>query len=849
MASLQCKLKLTPMLYLALAVLLLVSSVTAQMNCSIDISVTPSTWSAAGDAYLMELFIVNDLIPISVVDLTLPASCNLVCHAPYGDLMFNNLTNVNAHCYCNGTVSQSEAYFQNNLTFNGAVYCILDQEEGGDTASAVLYYQEGTTSSNPCYEDFCSSLSSSDMCNASGICNDHNDCTEDYCGAGADAGCACFFVWNSALPGCSLSTNTAASAEIQNNFTSYPKCTQTCPSSGYWPVPCDFYNQETSQQECLVSDCQLCLLASGVPYGPTCYPPATTPTPSAVITPSPTPADMQSSTETPATVSPSLATSTPSPTPASPTTGSSPTPVAQTPSPSPDVTPTPVDPPSPTPTPAEPPSPTPVPVTSVECISLGPIGCCVNGTCIVLDSCECDATGYIAGNVDACAATTICNSAQPVDPSPTTDTSASPSPSPSPSPEPLPTPTTTPTPSPTPSPIPDPTPSPTPVAQLPVDTSTDSTTTTSPSPAQESPATPTPTPSPEATPSPIATPTDVSDALPTPSPTPVSVIDLESNATTVNQGCSRCVISSEHWFNNTAVFRSMITADDWLCELDPLVVVHSSNTDAADLWVAAAVQHYSYILNSRQANITETGAGNQSSVSTECSLNFAQDADVQACAEILSLVLASACNGQYLPEIPSYQTNVTLHCTLLLDDYLRGDGEYAVCDPSIQPTAPCQPPVNSSDTDEDGVDDTCDNCPTEFNPSQADCDGDGVGDVCAIARCGNGCIEADEECDNGYGNCVEGDNCQPGMCTQTCVLVPSAGPVGVELVNTTNTTEITTTSDSSSSSTVPSGPFSSAVVAGLTAAVLVGALLFAYLMVLYQTCSVQARMPHSDKRL
>lgn len=832
------------MLGLAVAILLLVSSVSAQMlNCSIDISVSPSTWSAAGDAYLMELFITNDLIPISVVDLTLPASCNLVCHAPYGDLMFNNLTNVNAHCYCNGTVSQSEAYFQNNLTFTGAVYCILDQEEGGDTASAVLYYQEGQSAGNPCYEDFCSSLTSSSMCNASGICNDHNDCTEDYCGTGTDAACACVFVWNSALPGCSLSTNSASSAEIQNNFTSYPKCTQTCPSSGYWPIPCDFYNQETSQQECLVSDCQLCLLASGVPYGPTCYPPGTTPSPTAVTTPSPTPVDIQTSTETTVTASSSVAAPTPSPTPVN---SPSPTPVPQTPSPSQVVT----------PTPAEPPSPTPIPTDSGDCVTIGSVGCCVNETCVTIDYCECEATGYVAGNVDACLATTIC---RPADPSPTSDTSLSPSPSPSPSPEPLPTPTPFPTPSPTSSPIPDPTPSPTPVAQLPVDTSTDSTTTTSPIPVEETPATPSPTPSPEATPTPIASPIDVATPTPTPTPavvsdalptpTPIAAIELDSNTTTVDQGCSRCVITSEQWFNNTAIFRDLITADDWLCELDPLVVVHSSNTEAADLWAAAAIQHYSYVLNSRYANITGTAAGNQTTVSTDCSLNFAQDADVQACAEILSLVLASACNGQYLPEIPSYQANVTLHCTLLLDDYLRGGGEYSVCDSSNQPTAVCQPPVNSSDTDEDGVDDTCDNCPTEFNPNQADCDGDGVGDICAATRCGNGCIEANEECDNGYGNCLEGYNCQPGMCTQACTLVPSSGPIGVELVNTTNTTETTTTDSSSSSTTAPSGPFSPVVVAGLTAAVLVGALLFAYLMVLYQTCSVQARNPRSDKRL
>lgn len=63
-----------------------------------------------------------------------------------------------------------------------------------------------------------------------------------------------------------------------------------------------------------------------------------------------------------------------------------------------------------------------------------------------------------------------------------------------------------------------------------------------------------------------------------------------------------------------------------------------------------------------------------------------------------------------------------------------------------------------ADSDGDGVNDLCDNCPNHFNPGQLDTDGDGVGDVC------DNCptvFNPDQADSNGNGI---GDACEPGVC-------------------------------------------------------------------------------------
>src|SRR5262249_40915907 len=56
----------------------------------------------------------------------------------------------------------------------------------------------------------------------------------------------------------------------------------------------------------------------------------------------------------------------------------------------------------------------------------------------------------------------------------------------------------------------------------------------------------------------------------------------------------------------------------------------------------------------------------------------------------------------------------------LCDDYVApGQGQAATCSNML-----------ASDRDGDGLGDSCDNCPDNYNPGQEDQDNDGIGDVC-----------------------------------------------------------------------------------------------------------------------
>jgi hypothetical protein len=80
--------------------------------------------------------------------------------------------------------------------------------------------------------------------------------------------------------------------------------------------------------------------------------------------------------------------------------------------------------------------------------------------------------------------------------------------------------------------------------------------------------------------------------------------------------------------------------------------------------------------------------------------------------------------------------------------------------------------ITSSDSDEDGIGNTCDNCPDDYNPLQEDADGDGVGADCDNCPEVSNIDQADADGDTRGNVCDPDDDndgiCDPGESSSTC---------------------------------------------------------------------------------
>ena len=119
---------------------------------------------------------------------------------------------------------------------------------------------------------------------------------------------------------------------------------------------------------------------------------------------------------------------------------------------------------------------------------------------------------------------------------------------------------------------------------------------------------------------------------------------------------------------------------------------------------------------------------------------------------------SSACTVEMPPPIIPVCGNMILEAPEQCDDgnIFSGDGCSSTC------TVEIPPPVYNNDFDNDGVNNSVDNCPSVYNPDQADSNLNGVGNVCDTVssnhQCGNHVTESPmEQCDDG--NTIDGDGC------------------------------------------------------------------------------------------
>lgn len=276
---------------MALLLLLAGTALASSSSCRVGISSNVSAFSAVGEAYSFSIYIELGSEPSSEFVLEQPASCQMTCHDS-----FLNMTNITAHCYCDGQVAPEDV-FSGEITLAFSLMC-----GAGVSQSNSIFYDSSPSSiceyhptgEIPC--DFQTSISS------------WYGCTQVSCSlceslGGIPFGPACSGCVEGTLASCCKGNNCYLVEQCECLQIGGQLMNDSCEES-----PC-------GQNSSLSPATTLATLVPSSPMSSSTPSPTPIPSRSPSPTPSPTPSQSPSPAPTPTPVGLPVATPAPTPTP------------------------------------------------------------------------------------------------------------------------------------------------------------------------------------------------------------------------------------------------------------------------------------------------------------------------------------------------------------------------------------------------------------------------------------------------------------------------------------------------------------------------------------------------------
>ena len=295
-----------------MASLLLLVGLATAYQCSVGISSNISLFSVLGEAYSFSIYILQGDTPSSEFVLEQPLSCQITCHES-----FLNMTNITAHCYCDGHISPGDI-IAGQVTLAFSLLC-----ESAVSESNTIFY-------DPSPDSVCEFHPSGEIpCDFQATVSSWTGCTPIACTLCETAG---GIPYGPACTGCVEGNRIPCCKDNNCYFIEECECRQILGT---------VRNASCEEEDCGQSS------SSSVQTILSTLSPSPSPSQSTTISPTPTPAS--------STLSP---TPTPAPSP-SPTPSPSLT-LTLSPTPTPSLSPT----PSPSLTPTLSPTPTPIPEIS-----------------------------------------------------------------------------------------------------------------------------------------------------------------------------------------------------------------------------------------------------------------------------------------------------------------------------------------------------------------------------------------------------------------------------------------------------------------------------------------------------